>query len=86
MQIVELDSYFHYKTFEREGKIVLLEFPEDACPRMNQRPPFTDAEGKEIASWEKGEVVRFVYDSYHGSVGATDKVLCGDDFRYQIKE
>ena len=85
MQTVQLDSYYHYKTIERDGKIILLEYPDDACPGMGDREEFTEDEAEEIASWEPGEVVRFVLLEYTGTLDATDRVICGDDIKYEIQ-
>lgn len=92
IQRIVLDSFLHYSTEERDGRIVLREHEDDACPHeQHRRHPHARHEtrldfssGKEIASWRLDEEVEFVYLAGRGLVGTTDGVVCGDDFQHMI--
>lgn len=87
---VHLDSFVHYETVLRGGRIVLIQYDDDLCPRMPtgngqyEREPFRPEEGREIDSWSVGEEIEFVMVAHEGILGLTDGVSCADNLPYLI--
>lgn len=90
MKFLAINSYYHYQ-FCKKGKLLAIrEYPDTACPAMDQRPPFKAQEGRDLATLRPDEFLQLDYGGpfvAEGRVSASiaDKgVFCGDDLPYQL--
>jgi hypothetical protein len=82
---IEFNPLYHYEVIHKNGLNVLLEFADEKCPGMLDRPPFEPREGKEIASWFLGEKIQLkMVTRKIGQLNTTDSVICGDDLFYYV--
>lgn len=89
MKFVEINSHHHYQFVNRGKLLVLCEYPDTACPAMDQRPPFKPQERRDVITLRPDEFLQLDYGGPYvteGRVSATisKKVLCGDDLHYQL--
>lgn len=83
-RVIILEGHWHYQVVESENMMQLLEYQDQNCPSAEQRPEFKREEAVVVASWNKGEVIHFVYSICESALTQPTDVYCGDDFRYHL--
>jgi hypothetical protein len=85
-QVIDLDSFHHYRVRRVLHGLEIVEYPADACPSMGDE--LDENAGRPIAVLKDGEEAEFVLGRFTAAIPSAvfekdehaKDVWCGDDF------